>query len=140
VGGVPAYQDLSDAFLCIDLGPAEACDPELGTGSIRTASMTGGPSMPLFIFARIDPKPGFGEEVREELRRVIEPTRAEPGCVRIHFYESIREPLIFFIHSEWTDEAAFDAHVEMPHTRRFVSAVEPLITDPVRAVRTKEVY
>jgi quinol monooxygenase YgiN len=95
--------------------------------------------MPLYIFARLEPKPGKELQVRDELVRVLEPTRAEPGCVRIHLYESTRGPLTYFIHSEWIDEAAFDAHVEMPHTRRFAGAVDDLIVDPLKAVRTKQV-
>ena len=94
--------------------------------------------MSLFIFARLEPKAGDENRLREELTRVIEPTRAEPGCLRIHFYESTREPLVFYIHSEWTDDAAFDAHIQMPHTQRFVEAAEQLTTEPIKAVRTKQ--
>jgi quinol monooxygenase YgiN len=95
--------------------------------------------MPLYIFARLEPKPGKELQLRSELDLVLEPTRAEPGCVRIHLYESTRGPLIYYIHSEWIDEPAFDAHVELPHTRRFAGAVADLIADPLRAVRTKQV-
>ena len=95
--------------------------------------------MALFIFARFEPKPGKELQLRDELRRVVEPTRGEAGCVRIHLYESTRDPLTYFIHSEWIDEAAFDAHVELPHTVRFVGMVEPLITHPLQAVRTKQI-
>jgi quinol monooxygenase YgiN len=94
--------------------------------------------MPLYIFARLDPRPGKELQVRDELTRVLGPTRAEPGCVRIHVYEGVRDPLAYFIHSEWIDEAAFDAHVELPHTRQFVAAVEGLLTNPLQAVRTKQ--
>ena len=79
--------------------------------------------MPLHIFARFEPKLGKEVQLRDEWTRVLKPTRAEPGCVRIHIYESTRGPLVYFIHSEWIDEAAFDAHAELPHTRRFVGAV-----------------
>jgi quinol monooxygenase YgiN len=95
--------------------------------------------MPLYIFARLDPKPGNELQIRDELMHVLEPTRAEPGCVRIHLYESTRGPLAYFIHSEWIDEGAFDAHVEMPHTQRFAAAVDDLIVHPLKAVRTKQV-
>ena len=95
--------------------------------------------MPLFIFARLEPKPEKELQLRDELQLVLEPTRAEPGCVRIHLYESTRDPCVFFIHSEWIDQAAFDAHVEQPHTQRFVSAVEDLIAYPLQAVRTKQI-
>jgi quinol monooxygenase YgiN len=93
--------------------------------------------MPLYIFARFEPKPGKEMQLRDELMRVLEPTRAEPGCVRIHLYESTRGPQIWFIHSEWIDEPAFDAHTELPHTVRFVGQVENLIAHPLQAVRTK---
>ena len=96
-------------------------------------------SMPLYIFARLEPKPGKKLQVRDELARVVEPTRAEPGCVRIHIYESTRGPLVWFIHSEWIDEAAFDTHVQLPHTQRFIAAVDDLMTHPLQAVRTKQI-
>jgi quinol monooxygenase YgiN len=95
--------------------------------------------MPLYIFARLEPKPGKELQLRNELNLVLEPTRAESGCVRIHLYESTRGPLTYFIHSEWLDEPAFDAHVELPHTQRFAGLVDDLVTDPLRAVRTKKV-
>jgi len=95
--------------------------------------------MPLYIFARLEPKPGKELQLRDELRRVLEPTRAEPGCVRIHLYESTRDPVTYFIHSQWIDEPAFDAHVELPHTRRFVREVADLITEPLQAVRTQQI-
>jgi quinol monooxygenase YgiN len=95
--------------------------------------------MPLYIFARLEPKPGKELQLRDELDLVLKPTRAEPGCVRIHLYESTRGPLIYYIHSEWIDEPAFDAHAELPHTRRFAGAAADLIADPLRAVRTKQV-
>jgi len=95
--------------------------------------------MPFYIFARFVPRPGNELQLRDELMRILEPTRAEPGCVRIHLFESTRSPLTWFIHSEWIDEAAFDAHVALPHTQRFAAAVEPLMTDLLQAVRTRQV-
>jgi quinol monooxygenase YgiN len=92
--------------------------------------------MPLDVFVRFDPKAGKESQLRDALAGVVEPTRTEPGCMRIHFYESIRGPLIYFIHSVWIDEAAFEAHAELPHTRRFVGVVGDLIANPFQAVRT----
>ena len=69
--------------------------------------------MPLHTFVRFEPAPGKENLLREELRLVLEPTRAEPGCIGIQLYEAVREPLVFYIHSEWVDEAAFDAHPKL---------------------------
>jgi quinol monooxygenase YgiN len=78
-------------------------------------------------------------EFRAELLRVVEPSRAESGCVAMHIFESIRKPEVFAIHSEWVDEAAFETHAELPHTMRFLQAAEALLTHPVRGVRSREI-
>lgn len=93
----------------------------------------------MHTFVRFEPIAGKEQQIREELRLLLEPTRAEPGCVRIHLFEALRDPLIFYIHSEWVDEAAFDAHPKLPHMTRFLSIAAELVTRPVRGIRTKQI-
>jgi quinol monooxygenase YgiN len=92
-----------------------------------------------YSFVRFEPQPGKRLQLGDELRRLLEPTRAESGCVQIHLYEAIRDPAVFYFHSEWIDEAAFDAHAKTPHMVRFLNLVDDLITHPLRAVRTKRI-
>ncbi len=94
---------------------------------------------PLYIFARFEPKPGKREELRAVIEAVVPLSRAEPGCVRIHFYQSILEPLCYWIHSTWQDEAAFELHATLPHTEHFVKAASELISHPFQAIRTREI-
>jgi hypothetical protein len=54
----------------------------------------------IHVFVRFEPRPGKEEEFREELLRVVEPTRAESGCLAIHAFEALQEPFVFTIHSE----------------------------------------
>jgi quinol monooxygenase YgiN len=93
----------------------------------------------LHIFARFEPKPGNEQQVLEELKRVIEPTRAEPGCMRVNLFESTQEPRVWFIHSSWMDERAFDRHVDLPHTKRLVERCDELLVQPIRAARTTQI-
>ena len=95
--------------------------------------------MPIHAFVRFEPQPGKQQELREELELLLEPTRAEPGCMRIHLYEALRDPLVFYIHSEWVDEAAFDAHRKLPHMTRFLGHMGGLTTHPVKGIRTKQI-
>ena len=90
--------------------------------------------MPLRTFVRFEPIPGKEQQLRDELKALLEPTRAEPGCIRIHLYEALRNPLVFYIHSEWVDEAAFDAHPRLPHMTRFLGLVGGLVTHPVKGL------
>jgi quinol monooxygenase YgiN len=91
------------------------------------------------FLVQLTPRPGKAPEFREELVRVVEPSRAEDGCVAIHVFESLREPLVFAIHSEWADEAAFELHARLPHTVRFLKAAAELLTHPVQGLRTREI-
>jgi quinol monooxygenase YgiN len=47
------------------------------------------------------------------------------------------DPRLFYIHSRWTDEAAFENHAGLPHTVRFLERVEPLIDHPLDVTRTE---
>src|SRR5258708_37572282 len=94
---------------------------------------------PFHFLVHFQPHPGKEMEFREEMLRVIQPTRAEVGCLSIRAFESVREPRMFAIHSEWVDEAAFDLHAQLPHTLRFMQAAENLLTHPVQGLRTREI-
>ncbi|HKX00277.1 MAG TPA: putative quinol monooxygenase [Bryobacteraceae bacterium] len=95
--------------------------------------------MSFHFLVRFEPQPGKAPAFRDELLRVLEPTRREAGCLSIHAFESIREPAMFAIHSEWVDEAAFNRHAELPHTVRFLSAGEKLLTHAVHGLRARQI-
>src|SRR5262245_59267353 len=93
------------------------------------------PAMEFFIFARFHARPGQETEVESALLRVIGPTRQEAGCLSIHAFRSIKDARLFYIHSRWVDEAAFDNHVEQPHTKQFVEEVQPLVDHELDTTR-----
>lgn len=92
--------------------------------------------MELFIFARFRARPGKAEAIAAAMEEQMPATRAEPGCLSIAAFRSTRDPLLFYIHSCWADEAAFALHAELPHTVRFLATVEPLIDHPLDVTRT----
>jgi quinol monooxygenase YgiN len=91
------------------------------------------------FIVRFEPLPGKETEFRAELLRVLEPSRAESGCLAIHVFESLREPLRFAIHSEWVDENAFEVYAQLPHTVRFVAAAKELLTHPIDGLRSRQI-
>ena len=95
--------------------------------------------MSMHFIVRFEPQPGKEREFREALQQVVGPTQAEPGCLGIHIFESLREPFVFAIHSEWADEAAFALHARLPHTVRFLAAAKELLTHPVEGLRAREI-
>lgn len=106
---------------------------------LRSATPREAASRVAFHFiVRFEPKPGMESAFREELVRVSGPSRAEPGCIRLDVFESVREPVVFTIHSEWVDEAAFELHTTLPHTVRFLSAAEEMLTHAVQGLRLRQ--
>ena len=83
--------------------------------------------MSIHFIVRFEPLPGKEAAFREELLRVNEPSRAEPGCLSIEVFESLREPPVFAVHSEWVDEASLELHATLPHTVQFLAAAETLL-------------
>jgi quinol monooxygenase YgiN len=96
----------------------------------------GGAAMQLFIFARFHAREGSEAAIAAALREVVVPTRAEPGCLAIDAFRSVRDPRLFYIHSRWIDERAFDIHAALPHTAAFLKRVEALVDHPLEATRT----
>jgi quinol monooxygenase YgiN len=92
--------------------------------------------MKLFNFARFHAQEGKEEAVAALLRAQIGPVRVEPGCVEIDAYRSTRDPRLFYIHSRWIDEAAFEVHAQLPSTDRFVERMQALIDHEFQATRT----
>jgi quinol monooxygenase YgiN len=91
----------------------------------------------LFIFARFHAAPGNEDAVAAVIRDVLPPTRAEPGCLQIDAFRSKRDSRLFYIHSRWRDEAAFDRHADLPHTARFLDRAAPLVDYPLDVNRTQ---
>ena len=81
--------------------------PRLSLSSLPVSSEM---SDELVIFARFHAIEGNEGALEAELRATMARTRAEPGCLFIGVYRSVRNARLFFINSRWVDEAAFDVH------------------------------
>jgi quinol monooxygenase YgiN len=85
--------------------------------------------MELFVFGRFRAATGREQALERAIRDVLPPTREEPGCLGIDAFRSRREPQLFYIHSRWRDEPAFEIHAQLPHTVAFLAAVKPLVDE-----------
>ena len=90
--------------------------------------------MELCIIGEFRARPGNERAVEAAIARVVPQSRREATCIGISAYRS-RDPARFFIHSRWTDEAAFEEHAKLPHTVEFLATIEPLLTHRVEVAR-----
>jgi quinol monooxygenase YgiN len=91
----------------------------------------------LYSFVRFHVRAGTERAAEEALRNVLGASREEAGCLRMHIYRSTHDPRLFYIHSQWVNEDAFDQHASPPHTLRFLELMESLIDQPRDVARTE---
>jgi quinol monooxygenase YgiN len=90
-----------------------------------------------YVFVKLHAREGEERAVEEALREVMGPSHKEPGCLDFHLFRSMRDPRLFFIHSRWVDEAAFEQHAVLTHTEAFLRKVDALLDQPREVSRTQ---
>lgn len=69
----------------------------------------------LNVVAVLTAKPGSEQIVREALESLVEPTKAEPGCVSYALYSSAVDPTVFITIEQWSSQDDLNAHMTTPH-------------------------
>ncbi len=88
------------------------------------------PRETLHIVARAIARAGTESRVREQFEALVEPTRAEPGCLSYELFVHEENPAEFLFVQEYQDEAAFDAHLASAHITAMLEVVLPLLAEP----------
>lgn len=82
------------------------------------------------VVAHLTARPDKIEETRAALAAVIEPTRAENGCITYELMQNDAHPADFTFVEEWSTGAALDAHLESEHIRDLTSRADELFAAP----------
>ena len=88
------------------------------------------------IFATFKPKTGLYQEALFVLRDVLEPTRAEPGCLRFDLFAGEDGPTTLHLYEIFVNAAAIDEHRRTQHYQIYRASIEPLLEVPPHAIRT----
>jgi quinol monooxygenase YgiN len=93
--------------------------------------------MQLDTIVRFHAREGQEETIAAAMREAAADVRAEPGCLGIDYFRCTRDPRLFYIHSRWRDESAFEIHADLPHTTRFLDRIKPAIDHELYVARVK---
>lgn len=86
--------------------------------------------MTVRVVAHLTAKQNKIEETRVALEALIEPTRAEDGCIVYELMQNNAEPSDFTFIEEWASDAALDAHLQSEHIRILQSRADDLLAAP----------
>ena len=73
----------------------------------------------LVIAGTISLDPAHRDAAIEAAKEMMAATLEEPGCISYAFSADLADPGEFRIFEEWQDQAALDAHFQMPHMASF---------------------
>ncbi len=81
----------------------------------------------LTIVANVVAKADKIEFVKAELLKLIELTRAEPGCINYNLHQDNENPAHFTFYENWTSSALLQAHLQSKHIADYVAATDGAI-------------
>jgi len=84
----------------------------------------------VMLVARFNVKAGKEEEVENILVSLVEPTRAEKGCVFYYLHRVKEEKGHFLFYECFRNEEAFNVHVETPYIKGFLDRTDELLAEP----------
>jgi quinol monooxygenase YgiN len=84
----------------------------------------------LQIVARVITRPDTVDEVKRILVGMLEPSRAEDGCLVYELLQCQDDPTDFTFVEEWTDAAALERHAASPHIAGVQAELRALVAAP----------
>jgi quinol monooxygenase YgiN len=76
----------------------------------------------LNVVAVLKAKPGSEAVLQQALTSLVEPTRAEAGCISYELYQSTVDVTTFITVERWQSPSDLDAHMQTPHIAQALAA------------------
>ena len=86
----------------------------------------------LTVIAQIKVKEGMEGNVREELFKLMAPTRSEPGCIVYDLYQSTDDKQTFMFYECWMSKRDLDEHLQKPHIKAFMDKAGGMLEEPLK--------
>jgi quinol monooxygenase YgiN len=93
----------------------------------------------LIVVAEMTAQPGKEEALRRKLTGFVEPTRAENGCVQYDLHIAEDNPGHFLFFEKWTSSEALDAHLAAPHIASVLPELGPILAQPPRISKFRQI-
>ncbi|SNB45238.1 putative quinol monooxygenase [Geobacter sp. DSM 9736] len=69
------------------------------------------------------------EAVKAELLKLVAPTRKEAGCIEYRLHQDNTDPATFIFYENWESMEHLGQHMESPHFKAYIAAVDGLVAD-----------
>ncbi len=82
------------------------------------------------VVAQVKAKPEFVETVKRACLALIEPSRADKGCLNYDLYQSTADLSVFVFYENWESLEDLEHHLESPHALAFDEKTSGMLAEP----------
>ncbi len=83
----------------------------------------------LTIIANITAIEGKIDLVKSELKKLIDVTRAEDGCVNYDLHQDIQNPAHFMFYENWETRELWEKHMGNQHLKDYLAATDGAVAE-----------
>lgn len=91
------------------------------------------------VVARVIALPDKIEQLKAVLIELIEPTRAEVGCIQYDLLQNTSDPTDFTFVEEWSSTAALEAHLTSQHLQKAINQINGLVAQSPDICRYEQI-
>jgi quinol monooxygenase YgiN len=84
------------------------------------------------VMAQVRVKKSLEKNVREELMKLVTPTRSEPGCIVYDLYQEADSSSHFMFYECWKSKKDLDEHLQKPYIKAFMETADEMLEEPVK--------
>lgn len=96
-------------------------------------------SKPIHVIARHWARPDTVDEVRRILLELIEPSRAEAGCLKYELLQNAEDPTDFTFVETFANDEALKAHAAAPYIAGLAPKLKDLVARPSEVFRYRAI-
>ena len=84
----------------------------------------------LIVLASATAQPGKEAELEAALREVVQPTRAQPGCLQFSLLRTMDAPATLVGYERWESARHHQAHLQGAHVQRLMGRMAGVLAAP----------
>ena len=78
----------------------------------------------IIVYAECKSKPGCESQMLEAAKGMLEPTRAEKGCISYELIQSESDPSVYAFLEKWESQEILDMHMKTEHFTTLIPKME----------------
>lgn len=79
------------------------------------------------------------ENIHACLKKLIDATRTEPGCIEYNLHEDLSDATHLTLLEQWTNEEALQLHFQTEHFKEATGYLNAFYTKPIKIFKYKKI-